>query len=78
MALQGLIYVNRTPIGHWSAQRIDGEPGQLCTYECEVGYTDPARPITGFTLRHHYDNGALALAAAVLTKGATVLAGDQP
>lgn len=78
MALQGLIYVNRTAIGFWSAQRITGEPGQLCTYKCEVGYHDPQRPVTGFRLEHHYDDGAIALAAAVLTRGAGILAGNQP
>lgn len=78
MALQGTIYVNNSMIGYWSAQRVAGEPGEVCTYKCEVGLLpndDRQGNRTEFMVDHHYDNGAVSLAACVLDT-ATDLAGE--
>lgn len=86
MALHGLIQVNGRTIGEWQAQRITGGPGELCTYECTVrtktdGKWQP-QPLH-FILDHHYDVGAVALAARVLVYAASpayrkhVEAGEQ-
>lgn len=69
MALQGTIYVNKTMIGYWSAQRVVGEPGEVCTYKCEVGMLASEHRSgskTEFMLDHHYDNGAISLMSCVL------------
>lgn len=71
MALQGTIYINKTTIGYWSAQRVVGEPGEVCTYKCEVGILASEHRSgskTEFMLDHHYDNGAVSLASHVLSK----------
>ena len=76
MALHGLIEVNGIPVGDWSAQRIKGDEGELCTYKCEVSaqhrtlkYPETVR----FELQHHYDSGAVELAAAVLKQADALL-----
>ena len=70
MALHGLIEVNGWRIGHWAAQRLNHDviPGQPSTYKCEV---QPSRgPKVTFTVEHAYEDGAVALAAKVLTEAA--------
>ena len=76
MALHGLIEVNGIPVGDWSAQRIKGDEGELCTYKCEVSaqhrtlkYPETVR----FELQHHYDSGAVELAGSVLLEAAALL-----
>ena len=76
MALHGEIKVNGIPIGAWHARRTEDLlfDAQVCTYECGVEYygvgmSDPARQ--EFTVRHRYDEGAVALAAKVLTRSTT-------
>lgn len=61
MSLWGAIVINDTALGHWSARRVvTSSPNR---YECEVQYK--GHRLT-FELEHHYEDGALALAAAVI------------
>ena len=64
MSLHGLIQVNGSTIGSWSAQRITTRPDGLHTYRWKV--TEREQVWTG-DLQHDYADGAVALAAAVLT-----------
>lgn len=51
-----VIYINNVPILARSARRVDGEPGELCTYKVDDGRT----------IRHRYNNGAAKLAIRIL------------
>jgi len=80
VALQGTIYVNTSLIGYWSAQRVAGQPGEVCTYECEVGTLGAsfnAERSHKFRLDHHYDNGAMSLASCVLSTAADLFEGSN-
>ena len=56
MALIVKLYINERLIGERHLVRIDGKPGEPCTYE-----TDDGRII-----RHHYNEGAEKLARKLL------------
>jgi hypothetical protein len=65
MALHGLIQVNDQPIGAWSAVRVAEGADGIYRYRCEVqvNHGIPRR----FYVLHRYSDGAVALAAKVLT-----------
>ncbi len=73
MTLHGDIRVNGHAIASWSAMRVDDGPGPLHEYDVEVSErvmvdhnlyaSGPSRTTR---LTHHYDDGALGLAAKVL------------
>lgn len=78
MALHGLIQVNGVAIGHWSAVRDpdikfkDPKPGDIVPYYCEVAQATtleghPAIRWEGI-IQHCFGDGALALAAEVLSQ----------
>lgn len=78
MALHGEIVVNAQPIAGWCAVRQPASPdihrynpdtgGFVYTYDCEVvRYKDGLK--VNFELNHDYNDGALALAAAVINMG---------
>lgn len=56
MALIVRVYINERMIIETHAQRIKGQPHERCTYKNEAGEV----------LDHHYDDGAEALAIALL------------
>lgn len=70
MSLHGTIEVNNTRIGAWVARRVFTASPNL--YDCEV-ITDEfgIRETRRFQVEHHYDDGAIALAAKVLSYEAT-------
>lgn len=65
MALHGTIMVNAVSIGFWEAVRTSGDVGQLCRYRCMVVNKNQNHR---FEVEHHYDDGAVALAAKVLLR----------
>jgi len=56
MALIVKVYMNETEILTVHAQRIMGQPHEMCTYKTD----------TGDIIDHHYDDGACRLAARLL------------
>jgi hypothetical protein len=69
MSLHGKIEINGQAIGWWQARRTTPEldPDGTAIYDCLVSTATFAEPrIESFRLRHRYDDGSLALAAAVL------------
>lgn len=64
MSLHGPIMVNAQVIGMWSARRVlTAEPN---VYQCEVERFEGSPRSHHFTIEHHYDDGAIVLAAKVL------------
>lgn len=71
MALHGHIEVNGQAIGSWSARRTTPgpDPDGAAVYDCHVTmYADDPPRVETFHLTHVMDDGALALAARVLTR----------
>lgn len=80
MALRGPIQVNGFEVGRWVAQRTVTAVDGVNTYECGVAWTPeeqqrvfgagqtPHPERVEFTLTHDYRDGAVALAAKVLTR----------
>lgn len=69
--LHGEIKVNEQVIGEWTAVRIQEIDG-FCDYDCHMTYTNMAGyPMeAAWTLRGHaMGNGAVSLAARVLSEG---------
>lgn len=50
------VYINNVPILVRSARRVDGEPGERCTYAVDDGRV----------ISHRYDDGAAKLAIKLL------------
>jgi hypothetical protein len=80
MALHGPICVNGKDIGNWYAQRemgvLDPQADDVVTYVCVVHQEatlegNPAINWAG-TLDHRFGDGALALAAKVLTTASAI------
>lgn len=71
MSLHGPIQVNGDVIGRWVARRTTPhlDPDGTAIYECEVVMA-PWLDVTIFNLKHRYDDGAVVLAAKVLTQAA--------
>ena len=73
MSLHGTIEINNRIIGGWTAQRITNDHAPVIdddltsTYKCEV-YTTHG-PTRRFEVEHRYGDGAVVLAALVLSKG---------
>lgn len=79
MALHGTIAVNEQVIGGWSAVRGEdtSPPNRVYRYTCEVVRFEPYEQIH-FHLHHAYTDGAVALAAAVLTKAQRLMRDEEP
>ena len=74
MALHGTISVNHRSIGQWEAQRVATNPDGNHTYEWRV--SRDGHSATG-TLTHAFPDGALALAAKVLSAAAPHFTGEE-
>jgi hypothetical protein len=63
------IEINGVAIVTVHAVRTDGEPGELCTYECFIMrgdiYQRPEKIVLG-TIKHFYDDGAEELSKKML------------
>lgn len=70
MALHGPIQVNAEMVGYWSAQRIRTGGDGVNRYRCDVTWTseDQTWHQHRFEIEHQYRDGAVALAAKVLTR----------
>lgn len=76
MALHGDISVNRALIGRWMAQRIVTAADGLHTYRWEAQRWSDGRRVDG-ELQHAESEGAIALAAKVLTAAHEALGGES-
>jgi non-ribosomal peptide synthetase component E (peptide arylation enzyme) len=72
MALHGDIRINGTLLGYWDARRLTDLKRGTDTYTYEWSmkiWKDDQEFTASGELDHHYDDGAAALAAAVLSAG---------
>lgn len=83
MALHGSIEINHQLIGYWSAVRRSAKtqqtPDAVNVYDCEVHSSwNGEIYLRRFEVTHRYGDGAVALAARVLSRYSDLVYADLP